>query len=71
MSEWISVEDKLPKSSNDVIVFTETDEIEIGNYVFSKWLTSSYGKVLYWMPLPVKPNKKSRTTQNTCEFCTH
>ena len=43
MSEWISVEDKLPKSSNDVIVFTETDEIDIGNYVFSKWLTSSYG----------------------------
>ncbi len=65
MSDWISVEDRLPKSNNDVIVFTKTEEIEIGNYCDSNWLTSSYGKVLYWMPLPNKPNRKSRTRQNT------
>ncbi len=70
MSNWISVEDRLPKSNNDVIVFTETDEIEIGNYFCSNWLTSSYGKVLYWMPLPNKPNIKCRTKQNTAVLAT-
>jgi hypothetical protein len=66
MRDWISVDQRLPKSGNDVIVFTKTGEIEIGNYICSNWLTSSYGEVLYWMPLPIKPNRKSRTVQNTC-----
>lgn len=70
MNNWISVEDRLPRSSNDVIVFTKTDEIEIGNYSHcdAHWLTSSYGEVLYWMPLPAKPEKKYRTKQNTCAW---
>lgn len=65
MTEWIPVKEKLPKTNDDVIVFTATDEIEIGNYVSSKWITSSYGKVLYWMPLPPLPGTKKRTPQFT------
>lgn len=69
MTDWISVEDKLPKNGNDVIVFTKTDEVEIGNYYESDgWLTASYGDVLYWMPLPNKPGRKVRTIQNTAAW---
>jgi hypothetical protein len=63
---WIDVKDKLPKSNCDVIVYTSIDEVEIGNCIGSKWLTSSYGKVLYWMPLPNKPDCKQKTKQKTC-----
>ena len=62
---WISVKDRLPVSNCDVIVFTATEEIEIGNYTDSEWLTSSYGKVMYWMPLPKTPDGKSSAKQNT------
>lgn len=65
-SKWISVEDKLPESLYNVIVFYDNG---IGGYVSrgyyynssgAKWDVQSYSgtinpKVTHWMPLPPNP----------------
>lgn len=58
MSEWVSVDDKLPDEDENVLA---------GNYPFgiihinrlidkknSKWL---YGSITHWMPLPEPPKE--------------
>jgi len=62
MSEWISVEDKLPKPYEDVLVFDTLGEIEVGDYNAANkyWNTHTVGKVLYWMPLPKPPAKTEK-----------
>jgi len=64
MSEWISVEDRLPEiaewSGNRVLVYTEEGSIHTGRYegeVAGDWvdLYNDSGEITHWMPLPEKP----------------
>lgn len=51
---WISVKDKLPETSNCVLV-TDGESVEISRYDEGVWYTASpycYGEILYWQPLP-------------------
>ena len=63
MSEWISVDDKLPENMNDVLVV-----ISLG-IMFVAWYDSFYENVwmyngstlhnvTHWMPLPEPPKKE-------------
>lgn len=60
MAEWISVEDKLPKIGESVLVCDEcgdvyTDLIEVDGS-WAKEISRIYGvRYLYWMPLPEPP----------------
>lgn len=64
MSEWISVDDKVPENYGTVIV-TDGDEVYAGFYSnkSNEWLRWTgwknldlrYFKVTHWMPLPKKP----------------
>jgi hypothetical protein len=60
MSEWISVEDKLPEEFEGVICYLENEGMIIGSlHDNMKWI-DDYGyplRVTYWMPLPEKPNE--------------
>lgn len=56
-NNWISVEDKLPDSEKDVLVYTFNGSFEIGFYSSNskKWifyeLTRRELKVTHWQPL--------------------
>lgn len=64
-SKWISVEDRLPKTGESVLVCDEcgdvyTDRIEVDGD-WSKEISRIHGiKYLYWMPLPDAPKKGER-----------
>lgn len=49
--EWISVEDRLPKKDEEVLVYWD-DGFEIGRYVGGE-----VGENIYWMPLPEPPKE--------------
>ena len=59
MSEWISIESKLPENANLVLVWD--GDCQFGHYQFKRWSvwtdndfgTSNY--VTHWMPLPDPP----------------
>ena len=68
MSEWISVDDRLPKDNELVVIFTRNKEL--GAYVWPKaalglWDNLFGGwenkrtikKITYWMPLPEPPKE--------------
>jgi len=61
MSEWISVEDRLPESMmTDCACIINSGEIVIGSYNNDRdyWACHSAGsgnKVTHWMPLPPPP----------------
>lgn len=69
MSNWISVKDKLPNNSNEVIVFCLDDSVTTGKYIrVSKdkylWKSPIYSpyidntlNVTHWQPLPEPPTK--------------
>ena len=51
---WISVKDKLPETSNCVLI-TDGENVEMSRYYEGVWRTESpccYGEILYWQPLP-------------------
>lgn len=51
---WISVKDKLPETSNCVLI-TDGENVEMSRYDEGVWHTESpccYGEILYWQPLP-------------------
>ena len=63
---WISVKDKLPETSNCVLI-TDGENVEIGRYDEGVWYAElgrydegvwyaespyCYGEILYWQPLP-------------------
>ena len=63
MSDWISVEDRLPKEHQGVIAFAKHSCFEpmrhIGyycksNFVFPDW---DMWTVTHWMPLPAPPKE--------------
>ena len=62
MTEWIPVEERLPKPYEDVLVFDTLGEIEVGDYssVDKFWNTHTIGSVLYWMPLPKPPERTEK-----------
>jgi len=59
MSEWISVEDRLPEKPRLVLVWE--GEVEFGNYQHNRWNVwtrddfSVSNLVTHWMPLPEPP----------------
>lgn len=56
-SEWISVEDKLPKSWEIVLVCTKHNTIEMNMYsAIGGWKRNA--PVTHWMPLPNPPKMK-------------
>ena len=62
MSEWISVDDKLPKRFEVVLVAgVETDTV-CAIHEPDGWLVQYEGEwvtgVTHWMPLPEPPNKE-------------
>ncbi len=61
MSEWISVEDRLPEttmgwSAKDVLCCCDYS-IQVGRTHHGKWINIHNGpiKVTHWMPLPEPP----------------
>jgi hypothetical protein len=60
LSEWISIDDRLPKIAEDVIVFSDDKfQIDIGFFMNNKW-HSDRGElptVTHWMPLPKPPEE--------------
>ena len=56
--EWISVEDRLPKPLQDVLVFTDDGEIKISFTFMSEGFDWLSRKVTHWMPLPTPPKMK-------------
>ena len=67
MSEWISVDDRLPDIIGDYICYDQGGEIAWAFFTSNKrWAYSScygeggfYESVTHWMPLPEPPENKS------------
>lgn len=58
MSEWISVEDRLPTDAKEVLVFTSYKQMWIDIYcIWGDENAPSWGddNVTHWMPLPEPP----------------
>jgi hypothetical protein len=61
LSDWISIDDRLPKICDDVIVFSDDKyQIDIGFVVNGKWFSDrgELHTVTHWMPLPNPPEDK-------------
>jgi hypothetical protein len=61
LSEWISIDDRLPKIADDVIVFSDDKyQIDIGFLINGKWFSDKgeLHTVTHWMPLPNPPEDK-------------
>lgn len=65
-NEWISVEDRLPESRDEVLFYVKKlKQIELGkfNQTNAKWMTphrdtyfqTGFNWVTHWMPLPTPP----------------
>ena len=64
MSEWISVEDRLPEDRVDVVFYGEFVGTVLGNYacerdgpwhaVYSNFVWNK--EITHWMPLPPNPS---------------
>lgn len=59
MSNWISVEERLPeKRPTKALCFSDKKEIMVGTFSDLGWMFPCYfGKVAYWMPLPEPPKE--------------
>ena len=76
MSEWISVEDRLPGYAKKVLAYRKDDEDSplVGNlYMHPDWgITASSGNdvlqgVTHWMPIPEPPGESTDT--HVCDDC--
>jgi hypothetical protein len=58
MSEWISVDDSLPKEDQSVLVFTEENDFDVMWHHNSFWrgCFNTTAAVTHWMPLPKPPS---------------
>jgi hypothetical protein len=65
--EWISVKDKLPEESGQVLIFTKAHSVYVSHYKKSRNLFTAYGvesvlitdiETTHWMPLPERPQEK-------------
>lgn len=78
MSEWISVDERLPEEEKEVLIFLETENysgINIDKITNPKdgnlWSITLKDYVKFWMPLPEPPNKKlgrCKCCANPCKF---
>jgi hypothetical protein len=70
MSEWISVKEKLPSMSQDVLIVLsmaggETRLAHLVHYGDHQWFAGEYGAeyaikdVNHWMPLPDPPKEET------------
>ena len=59
-NEWLSVEERLPKEKQRVIVRCERVGTSVGWILWGNWMTDigpGAGKVTHWMPLPKSPKE--------------
>ena len=67
-SQWISVEERLPESKNEVLVFEKSNNVSFSFFDGKAWFINEYernygyiqrklpdGLVTHWMPLPPAP----------------
>ena len=68
--EWISVKDRLPETSGEILLFTVVCSVYIGHYKISRNLFTVYGigkeeltdvEITHWMPLPEPPTETIRS----------
>ena len=60
-NEWVSVEERLPKEKQRVIVRCERVGTSVGWILWGNWMADigpDAGKVTHWMPLPAPPAKE-------------
>ena len=58
MSEWISVEERLPEAEVDVLVTDDNGYVYVSRYhVGSISFWSAMKEVTHWMPLPAPPEE--------------
>lgn len=58
MSEWISVEDRLPEFNKKVLVYIDSKEIHTDEYIdrgYAEYFVVWHSCVTHWMPLPEPP----------------
>ena len=65
--EWISVNERLPETYGEYIVFVKNltgqifleKSIFVANYFYKQWLFEGWvdNKVTHWMPLPEPPKE--------------
>ena len=57
MSEWISVEDRLPESGGRYLVILNNGQLCIAIWVAAYWAigVDTISNVTHWMPLPEPP----------------
>ena len=62
-NEWVSVEERLPKEKQRVIVRCERVGTSVGWILWGNWMADigpDAGKVTHWMPLPEPPAKEDQ-----------
>lgn len=62
-NEWVSVEERLPKEKQRVIVRCEHVGTSVGWILWGNWMTDigpDAGKVTHWRPLPAPPAKEDQ-----------
>jgi len=61
MSEWVSVEDRLPEGDRTVLVLVWAGHFEIGTWTGEYWYcdrdVERLYRVTHWMPLPEPPHE--------------
>lgn len=60
-NEWVSVEERLPKEKQRVIVRCEHVGTSVGWILWGNWMADigpDAGKVTHWMPLPAPPDHR-------------
>ena len=60
-NEWVSVEERLPKEKQRVIVRCERVGTSVGWILWGRWMTDigpHAGDVTHWMPLPAAPDRR-------------
>ena len=60
-NEWVSVEERLPKEKQRVIVRCERVGTSVGWILWGNWMADigpDAGKVTHWMPLPEPPESR-------------
>jgi hypothetical protein len=64
--EWISVKERLPEDSGEVLIFTASHSVYVSHYKKHRNTFTAYGvqsvlitdiKTTHWMPLPNPPEK--------------
>lgn len=66
-NEWVSVEERLPREKQRVIVRCERVGTSVGWIIWGDWMTDigpDAGKVTHWMPLPAPPERRNSNENN-------